>query len=421
MALSILSAALLLASIVSGKTYGNSTDNHPKIETYRCTVKDGCHKKTNYLVLDAGKHGIKTSSGVSCTTGNNPPNSTACTTPEECATNCHISSIADYSSFGVHTQGTDIRLTMFNATGAEVSPRIYLLEKNKQRYEMLKLTGSEFTFDVDMVNLPCGMNSALYLSEMLPDGGKNASIYNKDGAAKGTGYCDAQCYKTSFINGVGNFDQKGACCSEMDIWEANSRTNQLAPHPCSQPGLYKCTGDECGQAGVCDKNGCAWNPYKVNATDYYGRGKDFKVDTTRKFSVVTQFPAQNGKVKEIRRLYIQDGKVIQNNVVNIEGPPKINYIDDEFCQATGASDFMRLGGVEGMGGALSRGMVLAMSLWWDKSGFMEWLDQGNSGPCNATEGNPSVITTIVANPEVTFSNIRFGELNSTLNLKGLGC
>lgn len=46
---------------------------------------------------------------------------------------------------------------------------------------------------------------------------------------------------------------------------------------------------------------------------------------------------------------------------------------------------------------------------------MSWLDQSssNSGPCNATEGNPEVITTIQPNPEVTFSEIRWGDIGST--------
>ncbi|GKT50821.1 endoglucanase type C [Colletotrichum spaethianum] len=417
MAFFVLSISFFLTHLVSGQAPSNSTDNHPKLETFRCTVKDGCQKKTNYIVVDSSQHAIETSSGVSCDTGNSPPNSTACTTPEECAKNCHIEGISDYSANGVFTRGSDLRLTMFNDNGAEVSPRVYLLEENKERYEMIRLTGAEFTFDVDMVKLPCGMNGALYLSEMPADGGKNTSSLNKLGPSWGTGYCDAQCFKTSFINGVGNFEGKGSCCNELDIWEANSRATHIAPHPCSLSGLYKCTGEECEKAGVCDKSGCSWNPNNVNATNYYGRGDDFEVDTTRKFTVVTQFPSENGKLKELRRMYIQDGKVIQNNVVNIEGPPKINFMDDEYCQATGASEFMRLGAMEGMGNAMTRGMVLALSLWWDKATFMEWLDQGSSGPCNATEGNPSVITQIVSNPEVTFSNIRYGELNSTMNMK----
>jgi cellulase len=53
----------------------------------------------------------------------------------------------------------------------------------------------------------------------------------------------------------GNIDAKGACCNEMDIWEANARGQQYAPHVCNQTGLYMCKGEECAFEGVCDKNG----------------------------------------------------------------------------------------------------------------------------------------------------------------------
>jgi hypothetical protein len=62
------------------------------------------------------------------------------------------------------------------------------------------LTGQEFSFDVDVSKLPCGMNGALYLSEMKEDGGK--SELNPGGAAYGTGYCDAQCFVTPWVEGV---------------------------------------------------------------------------------------------------------------------------------------------------------------------------------------------------------------------------
>jgi cellulase len=129
--------------------------------------------------------------------------------------------------------------------------------------------------------------------------------------------------------------------------------------------------------------------------------------------VVTQFPAENGVLKEIRRLYVQDGKVIQNAAVNVTGPPAINYIDDQYCNATGATRFMELGALEGMGHPLSKGMVLIFSIWWDTGGYMNWLDTGNAGPCNTTEGNPSVIQSIQPNTAVTFSQIKWGELGST--------
>jgi cellulase len=130
--------------------------------------------------------------------------------------------------------------------------------------------------------------------------------------------------------------------------------------------------------------------------------------------VVTQFPADAaGNLVEIRRLYVQDGKVVPNAAVAVEGPPKINYINEEYCTATGARRYQELGGMAAMGGALSRGMVLAMSIWWDEGGNMNWLDSGNAGPCNATEGNPSVIRQVEPDPTVVFSNIKWGEMDST--------
>merc|ERR1719211_170342 len=56
---------------------------------------------------------------------------------------------------------------------------------------MFYLPNKEFTFDVDVSNLPCGLNGALYFVEMDEAGGKYPT--NTAGASYGTGYCDAQC------------------------------------------------------------------------------------------------------------------------------------------------------------------------------------------------------------------------------------
>jgi cellulase len=180
---------------------------------------------------------------------------------------------------------------------------------------------------------------------------------------------------------------------------------------CSKDGLYKCTGDECGATGVCDKNGCGYNNYVLGNDTYYGPG--LIVDTSRPFTVVTQFPATDNTLTEIRRLYVQDGTVIQNAAINISGPPAGDSITDDYCTAMGATAFESLGALAGMGGALSRGMVLIFSIWWDTTGYMTWLDSGNAGPCSATEGNPTEIVTVEPNPTVTFSNIKWGEIGST--------
>jgi cellulase len=194
----------------------------------------------------------------------------------------------------------------------------------------------------------------------------------------------------------------------MDVWEANSRSNQIAPHTCGKESLFTCSGDECGStaAGVCDKIGCGDNPYlHRNDKSYYGPG--LKVDTSKPFTVVTQFPAKDGVLQAIVRKYVQNGVVIENTSVNVT-------MDQEFCDAqSGASQFNALGGLKGMGDALARGMVLAFSIWWDESGFMNWLDAGSAGPCNATEGDPKVIQQIEKAPTVTFSQIKWGEIGST--------
>lgn len=93
--------------------------------------------------------------------------------------------IQDYGAYGVKTNGENLELDMLKADGSTSSPRIYLLAEDGKNYEMLKLTGKEFSFDVDVSKLPCGMNGALYLSEMEADGGRQA--LNPGGATYGTG------------------------------------------------------------------------------------------------------------------------------------------------------------------------------------------------------------------------------------------
>ena len=83
-----------------------------------------------------------------------------------------------------------------------IGSRVYLLSEDDTTYEMFNLKNQEFTFDVDMSNLPCGLNGALYLSAMDADGGISKFTGNKAGAKYGTGYCDTQCpHDIKFIDG----------------------------------------------------------------------------------------------------------------------------------------------------------------------------------------------------------------------------
>ena len=214
-------------------------------------------------------------------------------------------------------------------------------------------------------------------------------------------------------------NESGICCNEMDIWEANGRSTVFTPHTCSGEGSFLCTGEECEEAGVCDKPGCGFNPYRTGATEFYGTG--FDVDTSRPFTVVTQFISEDGTdsgvLSEIRRLYVQDGRVIEN-VPAEEGGAEPGSVTEAFCEDNGADNFLRLGGLQTMGESLQRGMVLIFSIWNSAGDFMEWLDSGEAGPCSDTEGDPARIVEERPDVSVTFSNVRIGEIGSTFDTEG---
>lgn len=322
----------------------------------------------------------------------------------------------NYTAQGVFTDGDSITLRQYLGSGnsiEDVSPRVYLLDESGQNYSMVQLLNQEIAYTVDVSKLPCGENGALYLSAMSSTGGR--SSLNPAGAAYGTGYCDAQCGTSTFINGVANLNSSGACCTEMDLWEANSAATALTPHPCNITGLYECTGDDCGSTGVCDKNGCGFNPYALGAEDYYAANASATVDTTAFFTVVTQFlttdNTTSGTLNEIRRLYVQNDTVIQNAAVQFNGQT-IDSLTPAYCTSADG-EFDTLGGMAQMGRALGDGMVLIFSIWNDAAGYMNWLDSGSAGPCSATAGVPATIEANDPGTSVTFSGIRWGDIGST--------
>jgi cellulose 1,4-beta-cellobiosidase len=173
--------------------------------------------------------------------------------------------------------------------------------------------------------------------------------------------------------GIGN---TGSCCAEMDIWEANSMNSAVTPHPCETYSQHSCSGDNCGgtyssnrYAGDCDPDGCDYNPYRMGVTNFYGKG--MTVDTSSKFTVVTQFIG-SGTLTEIRQFFIQGGKKIP--MPNSTWPTLTGYnsLTPDMCVAAkaefGDTDyFTQRGGFTAFTTAVSKGMVLVMSLWDDVS------------------------------------------------------
>ena len=223
----------------------------------------------------------------------------------------------------------------------------------------------------------------------------------------------------------------------MDIWEANSNSAAFTPHPCSVSGQTRCSGTDCGDdddryAGVCDKDGCDFNSWRMGDQTFLGVGKT--IDTSKKFTVVTQFLTDDstatGILSEIRRIYVQNGVVIQNSVANVPGIPADNSITDDFCtvqkQVFGdTNSFQTQGGLGGMDKALTNGMVLSLSVWDDYAANMLWLDSEypldkdpsqpgvSRGPCSRDSGDPKDVEANHGDATVVFSNIKVGPIGST--------
>ena len=80
-----------------------------------------------------------------------------------------------------NSQGNDgvaLKLVTQGPYSKNVGSRLYLLDSSSNKYEKLQLLNKEFTFDVKVSDLDCGLNGALYLVEMDADGGMSHSGKN---------------------------------------------------------------------------------------------------------------------------------------------------------------------------------------------------------------------------------------------------
>jgi len=70
---------------------------------------------------------------------------------------------------GITTSGNALTLQL--VIGSNVGSRVYLMAPDDTNYSMFDLKNQEFTFDMDVSKLPCGLNGVLYFVEMDADGG----------------------------------------------------------------------------------------------------------------------------------------------------------------------------------------------------------------------------------------------------------
>ena len=201
-----------------------------------------------------------------------------------------------------------------------------------------------------------------------------------------------------------------------------------------------CSGKDCGDGdnrngGVCDMDGCDFNScHRMGDVSCVLPGIGKTVNTSSTFTVVTQFITDDntatGALTEIRRVYVQNGEVIQNSKVNIPNMKAYDSITDAFCNDqkiafNNTNSFEARGGLKCLGEALDRGMVLVLSLWADHGANMLWLDSDYPvnksasipgvarGSCATLSGIPSDLESQSPDSSVTFSNIKFGDIGST--------
>eukprot|EP00420_Gonyaulax_spinifera_P030000 CAMPEP_0197872370 /NCGR_PEP_ID=MMETSP1439-20131203/2488_1 /TAXON_ID=66791 /ORGANISM="Gonyaulax spinifera, Strain CCMP409" /LENGTH=469 /DNA_ID=CAMNT_0043491361 /DNA_START=64 /DNA_END=1473 /DNA_ORIENTATION=- len=454
--------ALACSSAAVAQQAGSQhAEGGPAMTLQTCTKGAGCSEEAALVTLDANWRWAHSAGGYANCYKDSQWDKTLCPDGKTCAANCALETVSSQgyaNSYGIKPTPGGIELQFVTRTqyGSNFGSRVYMLEQGGSSYRMFKLKNREFALDVDVSQLPCGLNGAVYFVEMDKLGGKGGG--NKAGAKYGTGYCDAQCpHDVKFIGGEANvknwngtanppIGHYGVCCAEMDIWEANSRSTAYTPHPCSIEGPQRCEGTTCGDnergeryAGVCDKDGCDFNSYRMGQRGFYGLGSSFDVDTSKPVKVVTQFltadGTDSGDLVEIRRFYTQEGKIIPNSNATILGPGAGNSITDSFCSSQKSAfgdidDFKKKGSLKKMGEALDRGMVLVLSLWDDSQVNMLWLDAAYPtdqsatkpgvarGPCpGGFSSTPSFLRTAYPQASVKFTDVSVGEIGSTLAVR----
>ncbi|KAH7306088.1 cellobiohydrolase I-I [Rhexocercosporidium sp. MPI-PUGE-AT-0058] len=167
----MLSTALIFSAIIAAaraqQVGTNTAEVHPALTVSKCTTS-GCTTSAQSIVLDANWRWLHTTTAYTNCYSGNKWDPTLCPDGKTCAANCALDG-GDYAAtYGITTSGNNVKLQL--VTGTNSGSRTYLMAAGSTtKYEMLKLLNAEFTFDVDVSNLPCGLNGALYLSEMQED------------------------------------------------------------------------------------------------------------------------------------------------------------------------------------------------------------------------------------------------------------
>jgi hypothetical protein len=205
--------------------------------------------------------------------------------------------------------------------------RAYLAMPHEQRrwssikYHKLQLLGKTLHWTLDLSQVGCGCNAALYLVAMhAPD-------------QMGSGYCDIQ------------FNDPERCL-EIDLFEGNIKAASATLH--TEGGF--------GADGSCNQWGCAvnWGPADDNCK--FGTGSR-NIDSSRPFDMAADFDLDGHMSINMG----QDGKWHRMWDVHTAGNGQPQVPEQASSQVKEA---------------LEEGMVLVASLWGADGDGMAWMDGG---------------------------------------------
>ena len=212
-------------------------------------------------------------------------------------------------------------------------------------YLRLPLLNRQLQFDVDLSKVGCGCNAAVYLVAMP----ERPNEYNP-------AYCD--------IAGVGGND----ACLEIDMLEGNGKALQATLHTTYTRGW---------DGKSCNADGCVANIGKTAETQrlYGPRPGPHGVNSSKPFTVTATFRAEDsGVVYDVQltqtgagggapggsvHFFDSDGGVPIGSHVMANQPTPVPHADRERTRV-----------------ALTKGMVLVISLWSSPPGELDWLDGG---------------------------------------------
>ena len=128
-------------------------ETHPALSWQTCT-SSGCTTQAGSVVIDANWRWTHVSpSGGNCYTGNTW-DASVCPDDVTCAANCCVDGASYEATYGVSTSGNALTIDFVTQSAQKnVGSRLYLLA-SETMYQEFTLLGNEFTFDVDVSNLP---------------------------------------------------------------------------------------------------------------------------------------------------------------------------------------------------------------------------------------------------------------------------